>query len=122
MNNVRLLHDNLLVDLVNFSSYDKPLSADYFVTKYEKHKLTKRQIRLIVNEIINDRKQIVCSTDSGYYIPKTKEEAWHGVNWIGSMEERLQLRKDTLIEQIQHTFDKSAKNTEPDLFNQQAGV
>lgn len=107
----------ILVKLINFSSYDRPLNSNYFIEQFGSRGLTKRELRLLINEIIdNEDNYMVCSNDKGYYIAKTEEEAEHGINWISKMEEKLGERRSKMEKLFNKLFVNGRENKEPELF------
>ena len=89
------LKQSVLIDLINFSSYEGPLNSLYFQTKYPK--MSKRELTLIINELIETHdKHLICSKDDGYYVAKNIDEANHGIAFIGSREQKLRERRQRL--------------------------
>jgi len=107
------LKQSVLVDLVNFSSYQGPLNSLYFQTKYKN--MSKRELTLIITELIETHdKHLICSKDDGYYVAKNIDEANHGVAFIASREVKLRERRQRMERVMKTLFGQ----TEPTLFNQ----
>jgi len=95
--------DNILVDLVNFSTYEKPLGSRYFKNKYDG--LGTRELTLMIIDLVDCQdKYMVCSKDDGYYIPKNIDEAEHGILFIASRENKLRERRQRLENLKQQLF------------------
>jgi len=112
------MKQTILNELKSLSAYDNQLSANFFCNSLAHYKLTPRELRIIINELIDEHPNlIICSTDKGYYIATTEQEAEHGINWIKSMEDKLKDRR----QKIQRAVEKSITKKNPEelnLFNQ----
>lgn len=108
--------DQLVMELVTYSSYENPLGARYFCDKYKQKGETldqyRRQLANMVREIndeidrnkkLSSPKRIIMSCNGGYYIPQNREEALRGRQYyaekVTDMQRKLN-RMDHLINDI----------------------
>lgn len=106
------MKQNVLIDLINFSSYQGPLNSLFFQTKYPK--MSKRELTLIITELIETHdKHLICSKDDGYYCAKNIDEANHGIAFIASREQKLRERRQRLTIVMNNLFGEPV----PSLFD-----
>jgi hypothetical protein len=109
----------ILSDLITFSSLHNTLSSNYFYEKYSKDmdkKAFRRTFASMIEEIIqqersNPKGQIILTLSTGYYIPKTKEEAEPGLTFIFDKAKNIMNRAISVKEMVNRNF-----NSELELF------
>ena len=107
----------LIYELKNFASHDRPLSAKALYEKYKEPNQTelqfKRKLAGMVKEIqdeqltnssISKPTGIIVSSNNGYYIAQNREQAELGADYYKQKVVDMQKRLSSLMQLINKTF------------------
>jgi len=107
----------LLIELINFSSFDKPISSRDLFNKYRQPNETlidyHRKVALLVRELqddqiiqsgLNQPKKLVFSFSNGYYLTQNREEALGGLEYYIKPGKQIMERGGELLKLIDRTY------------------